>query len=145
MALTVLQAPRPEPYDHWREDLAASILVPMLTSAIEGQRQRDANRKINALGGEVQRQLAELQGMAGTQQAQQGASLLSGLPEPEGYNSNGWQRAFHKQDSPLAQFDAGMTSLLPPITQTQGQGRIPTQADAQGIISQLNSFLAKLQ
>ncbi|MBQ7262445.1 MAG: hypothetical protein IJR14_01880 [Synergistaceae bacterium] len=41
------------PYSPWKEQLAASFLFPLLHGAIERQRQRDDNRKMNALLGEL--------------------------------------------------------------------------------------------
>ncbi|MBQ7220818.1 MAG: transglycosylase SLT domain-containing protein [Synergistaceae bacterium] len=127
MSLHVIQQPQQTNVPDWRWQMAANFLMPLVTDAIQGQRQRDANRKQNAMAGEVLKQLAELQGGTTTQQSRG----LQGLPEPEGYNSNGWTQVFHQQGSPLAQMDAG---LLPPST--QGQQRIPTQADIQKVIAQ---------
>ena len=120
-----------QPYNGWQEQLAASILMPIINGAIERQRQRDENKKQNALRGEVLKQLGQLQGMA---DAQQGGSLLGSLPEPEGYNANGWAQAYHKTENPLGQFDAGTADLLPPTTQTQP--RTPTPAEIQRAIAQ---------
>ena len=120
MALTVVQ-PHYVPYDHWREDMAANILVPMLTGALERQRQRDENRKQNVMRGEVLKQLGDLYQTGG----EQGSSPLANLPEPEGYNSNPWAKAAHQNGSPLAQFDANMTSLIPPSTQR----KVPNMQD----------------
>ena len=114
----------------WWMPLATNLLIPMIGNAIESQRQRDENRKRNAAKGEVLRQLGQLQGMANAQQG----GLLQGLPEPEGYNSNGWAQAYHKNDNPLGQFDANTTSLLPPTTQTQP--RTPTPAEIQRAIAE---------
>ena len=121
-----------QPYNPWLETLAVNTLVPMISGALERQRQRDENRKQNALKGEVLKQLGELQGMA---DAQQGGALQS-LPEPDGYNSNAWAQAYHKQEKPLGQFDAGIADLLPPTMQTQTQPKAVTPADIQRAIVQ---------
>ena len=73
-----------QPYNPWMEQLAASILVPMVSGALERQRQRDENRKQNALKGEVLKQLGQLQGMANAQQegslcpSQKGTTITHG-------------------------------------------------------------------
>ena len=91
----------------WQWQLASQIFVPMISGAIERQRQRDENRKQNAYAGELASQIATLTG------ANQGGGFTNSLPEPEGYNANPWAQAYHKNNSPLTQFDLGTADLMP--------------------------------
>ena len=101
----------------WQWQLASQVLVPMISGAIERQRQRDENRKNNALLAKTMNDILS-QGQPQTPMPQ-GAS--------GGYGSNNWENAFHSsQNNPMAQFDAGTADLMPPSMQGV-QAAIPQQ------------------
>ena len=102
MAVHIMQQQAP-----WWGELAKGILVPMISGAIERQRQRDENRKQNAYVGELASQIAAMSG------TNQGNNLMNGHPAPEGYNADPWAQAYHKTNSPLTQFDMGTADLMP--------------------------------
>ena len=92
----------------WQWQLATQVLVPMISGAIERQRQRDENRKNNALIAEIMKGISGTQSQAPMPQTMQGG--------------NGWENASHSLgNNPLAQFDAGTTDLMPFSTQPARQ------------------------
>lgn len=97
--------------------MAKDVLVPMISGAIERQRQRDENRKNNALLAKTMNDiLSQGQPQIPTPQGASG-----------GYGGNNWENAFHNaQDNPIAQFDAGTADLMPPSMQGT-QAAIPQQ------------------
>ena len=107
----------------WQEQLATQVLVPMISGAIERQRQRDENRKNNALIAEIMKGISGNQNQSPMPQTMQGG--------------NGWENASHSLgNNPLAQFDAGTTDLMPFSTQ-------PAQATQQRTVT-ANDFLREM-
>lgn len=97
-----------QPYNPWREQLAANVLVPFLGDLWQQHRQNEQNKKVNAFRGQLQQ---DLQNIAG----QGNISLTQPQNVPEGYNSNPWANAFHQNNSPLEQFDIGTSQRQPSI------------------------------
>ena len=120
MALHMVQEQTP-----WWASLAEKVVVPMVSNALERQRQRDENRKQNAFYDAVNNALYPNTGGMDSGQLSGGFSS-GGLPEPEGYNSNAWAQAFHRNNSPLQGFDTA-TAGLTPFTALSGMGTQPAQ------------------
>lgn len=115
------------------------VLAPIVTNAIEDQKQRNKNRKENVYNAEVQKEIDNI--ISGGQSDGQVGSILQsgGLPEPEGYNDNPWAQAFHKTNSPLANFDNN-TAGITPFTAFSGsaqQRRTPTMAEIAQVYNQV--------
>ncbi len=125
MALQVIRE-QPEQAPWWVA-LATNTLVPMIGDALERQRQRDENRKMNNMLAEVLKA-----GNAGAElpTGNAGAGLPTGnagagLP----VSSNGWENVYRATgDNPLANFDANMANLLPPSTQNTGAPQVTPTA-----------------
>lgn len=101
-----------QPYNGWREQLAASILSPLISGMIQRSQQSADNRKYNAMFGEYAN-------MMGQPQQQQVPSLLAGFEQP---SSNGWENAFRQSTNVLADFDMNVPQVTPstqPMNQAQ--------------------------
>ncbi len=99
-----------QPQTSWWEALADKVVIPMIGNAIERQRQRDENKKNNALIAQTMNDILA-QG-----QPQMGQSAGGGN------GGNGWENASHASGiSSLPQFDAGTADLLPPSMQGMPQ------------------------
>ena len=116
MALTFV------PYNDWREKLAANIIGNLIGDMFQRSNQANQNRKLNALQGVVDSELAAMRNPQ-----QQTPQVI-----PADYNSNGWQSAFHSMENPMTQFNANTADAVPSVTP---QAYSPTQADIQGIIA----------
>ena len=108
-----------QPYNPWRENLAANLLGPLLGNAIgdafKRHQEANANRKLNTAVGTALQAL----GTMGQQ------SMMNGEPVPNGYNDNQWDKAFHQNYTPMTQYNLG-TAGITPQAQT-----LPTSMDAQ--------------
>ncbi len=138
MALTVVRPPYVQQRTPFWERVGTELLLPALADMWKTHRQNEQNRKENALKGEVLKQVEALKN-AGMDTEQNGGGLLSGAPESQGYNSDGWAQAFHNTDKPLTQFDMGTAPIMPPTTQSKQKPYTPTVADYQRIIGELSS------
>ena len=114
-----------QPYNDWRERLAVGLISPLLGNMIQRSQEANQNRKINALIGQVQSDLA------GQEQ-----NLMTNPAMPEGYDDNGWAREFHKGISPMAQFDIG-TSGISPLSVSSQQSTPTTQDVRNAVMRQL--------
>ena len=103
MALHIVNAPQPQA--PWWASIAERAILPMITGALERQRQRDENRKYNI-------------SLAETLKLASGGGTPTGLTPQPTTGGNGWEDAFRSTDNPLAGFDTNMSSLLPPSAQT---------------------------
>ena len=118
-----------QPYNPWREQLAANILGPIIGDAIQRSQEANQNRKYNAL---IAKTMSDL-GATGSQ-----GGLMSSPAIPEGYNDNGWAKAFHENYTPFTQFDMGTASIAP--TQTQPQSSVPdTQAFRNALMANMGT------
>lgn len=99
------------PYSPWKEQLAASFLFPLLHGAIERQRQRDDNRKMNALLGEL----------SGGGEAIGPTMDGGGGGVPQG--GDAWERSFWQNEGGdrLAAFDSAVRQ---PTSQGGGVARL---------------------
>ena len=137
MSLRVIRSP--EPQTPWWQPIATGVfdkvLVPMLSNAIEDQRQRDKNRKQNVYNSEVQKALDNV--ISGGQSG--GLLQNGGQPAPEGYNDNPWAQAFHKNNSPLVDFDTNTAGVTPftALSGTAQQRRTPTMAEISQVYNQM--------
>ena len=111
-----------QPYNGWREKLAVDVLGGLIGGILQRSQQANQNRKLNALQGVVDSELAAMRNPQ-----QQTPQVI-----PTDYNSNGWQSAFHSMENPMAQFNAGTNDTAPSVTP---QAYYPTQADIQSIIA----------
>ena len=111
-----------QPYNSWREQLAANILGPIIGNMIQRSQQADQNRKLNALRGVIEQELGSM-----------AAPQMTPQLTPADYNSDGWQSAFHANDSPLAQFNAATSGIAPNIGPQVNN--YPTQADIQNAMA----------
>ena len=119
-----------QPYNAWREQLAANFLGPILGNILQRSQENNQNRKMNALMGKVNEDITAL---GSKNQGQQ--NLLTGEPMPEGYNNDGWAKAFHTSYTPITQYDLG-TNLL------TGQPVKPYTPTMQDYMNAINSNLA---
>ena len=119
-----------QPYNPWREQLAAGILGPIIGNVIQRSQEANQNRKFNALVGKTLEDLAA--------EGSQGGGLMNAPAMPVGYNDNGWAKAFHDNYTPFTQFDMGTASVAP--TPTQAQPSVPdTQAFRNAILANLGT------
>ncbi len=114
-------------YNPWREQLAVNVLGGLLND----WRQREANKKANAFSGQLGQDIAALRG------GQQGSFLMQ-QPAPEGYNADGWSRAFHQTGSPLTQFDIGTAGAMPKQN-TPAEQNLLNASDIYNLASNLRS------
>lgn len=119
-----------QPYNAWREQLAANLLGPIVGNILQRSQEANQNRKMNALMGKVNEDITAL---GSKNQGQQ--NLLTGEPMPEGYNNDGWAKAFHTSFTPITQYDLG-TNLL------TGQPVKPYTPTMQDYMNAINSNLA---
>ncbi len=112
-----------EARDPWWANLAVNVLGGLWND----YQQREQNKKINALQGEI---ASAISGLAGGQQ-DNGSGLMSSAGSNFGAGlgstgGNAWENAFHQNDNPLADYDANMAGIAPTA---QGQVQAtPTQA-----------------
>ena len=100
MAVTVV------PYNPWREQLAMSFLGPLIGNMIQRQQQRDDNRKMNAL-------LGELAGEGD-------AGIYPGFEAPRTVaGGDPWQNTWNEMSGTLPQFDNAVRA-----SQTDGAGGV---------------------
>ena len=93
-----------QPYNPWKEQLAAGIIAPIISGILERQRERDENRKHNAL---IAQSVADA-----APPAQPSVMPFTG--------GNGWENAFHSNVSnPLVGFDTAMGVTTAPAQPTQ--------------------------
>ena len=104
-----------------RDPWWASLAVNVLGGLFNDWQQRERNKKEAAYLGELAKMYNGMQnGQNDTaapapEPAQDtGQGLLNmNMPVPDGYNNNGWASAFHKNNSPLLQFDLDTAGLAP--------------------------------
>lgn len=121
-----------EARDPWWTNLAVNVLGGLWND----YQQREQNKKLHALEGEIASAISGLSGgqdtdtnggLMGNAGSNFGASLGSAGGNIAG--GNGWENAFHQSDNPLAEYDANMAGIAP-TAQAQGQAT-PMQATAQ--------------
>lgn len=101
-----------QPYNPWREQLAVGTIVPIISGILERQRERDENRKHNAL---IAQSVADA-----APPAQPSVIPFTG--------GNGWENAFHSNVSnPLVGFDTAMGVTAP--TQSAQAPVMPVSAN----------------
>ena len=100
-----------QPYNPWREQLAANIITPLIGDFLTNMRQNEQNKKTNAFRGALQDAIS----------SQSQPVSLTHQSVPDGYNSDGWASAFHKTDTPLTQFDLGTAQPKTPSIQDIAQ------------------------
>lgn len=100
-----------QPYNPWREQLAANIITPLIGDFLTNMRQNEQNKKTNAFRGALQDAIS----------SQSQPVSLTPQNVPDGYNSDGWASAFHKTDTPLTQFDLGTAQPKTPSIQDIAQ------------------------
>ena len=121
MALHIVNAPQPQA--PWWAGFAERAIMPMITGALERQRQRDENRKINTAIAEALNRTYT----GGT-----------GLPQPTGMQGgNGWGNL----GSNLAQFDTDMADILPPSALNTSNPQLTPAAQQPNRAQLLENFL----
>ena len=124
MATIVVQRQPKQQNNIW-EQAAVNLIGGLITDAIQRGRETTQNRKTNLALDEIQNMLIPTT-----------TNYMQGIGEtPEGYNSNGWDKAFHKQYSPMEQFNMGTTDLIPSVTTSPQQTYVPTVGDFQRVMS----------
>lgn len=96
----------------------ANLAVNVLGGLWNDYQQREQNKKLHALEGEI---ASAINGLAGGQQdndgglmGNAGSNFGAGLGSAGGMTGgNGWENAFHQSDNPLAEYDANMAGIAP--------------------------------
>lgn len=115
-----------QPYNPWRETLAANILGPIIGGMIDNYRQKEQNRKINSA-------------IAKSYADSNPAPVMTAPPQPisQPMSSNGWENAFRSAGSSLPQFDMNIANFMPPTAQAAAPVQPAAPVSEHDILSNL--------
>ena len=133
--------------DPWWSSLAVNVLGGLFND----WQQREKNKKEAVYLGELAKMYNDMQNgqndavptQTPTPAQDTGQGLLNmNMPVPDGYNDNGWANAFHKNESPLLQFDLGTAGLAPttPTTTSAPATNAPINAWANALSNSGNAL-----
>lgn len=97
-----------QPYNPWREQLAANLLGPILGNIIQQGQQRADNAYNNKIAGQF---MDAVSSMSAAQQPETPSNFLS-LGMTQQQPSNGWESVFRQGNNELAKFDMAMNPLF---------------------------------